>query len=56
MTKPKRRKPLRHYGRRRHPLASSMARMGMLSAWGELHPRKGFRPITKYERFMRNME
>lgn len=52
----KRRKPLRHYSRRRYPLATMMARLGMLSAWGELHPRKGYRPITKYERFLMNKE
>lgn len=55
-TKPKRRKPLRSHGVRRYPTATAMAKMGLLSAWGELSPRKGYRPITKYERFMLNVE
>lgn len=49
-----RRKPLRSHGRRRYPLAKSMARMGLLREWGEVHPRKGYRPITKYDRWLRN--
>ncbi len=51
-----RRKPYRSHGRRRWPLGAAMARMGMLAVWGTLHPRKGLRPITKYERFMVNQE
>lgn len=52
----KRRKPLRSHSRRRYPLAKAMARMGLLREWGEVHSRKGYRPITKYDRFMWNVE
>lgn len=45
-----RRKPLRSHGRRRHPQAKAMARMGLLSVWGERHATKGYRPISHYER------
>lgn len=49
----KRKKPYRFHGRRRWPLGAAMVRMGMLAVWGERHPTKGLRPITKYERLIR---
>lgn len=51
-----RHKPLRSHRRRRYPLAKTMARMGILREWGEVHPTKGYWPITKYDRFIRNVE
>jgi hypothetical protein len=51
-----RRKPLRSHEVRRYPLGKLMAKMWLLHEWGEVHPRKGYRPITEYERFMLNRE
>lgn len=49
-----RRKPLRSHGRRRYPYGSACARMGLLSAWGWIHPTKGYRMGRAYGRYLRN--
>lgn len=50
-----RHKPLRSHGRRRYPLARAMVRMGLLSAWGWVHPTKGYRMGRVYERYLRSV-